>query len=271
MRRAPMSGPLRIGVIPPSAHFCCRACAGAPRSLSRLKPWLREDTTARLVDRLEASRLDVVLLALPCDCGGADTVTLRVTNSWSPCHLATPSPRLRRSPRVHWQPSGCCCWRKATACANRRCWCAACWPGNAARPWTALPPPPCTPWCRWWRPRAWRHAAAASRALRRRRAWYRTGAAPAGGSWGVAHARPGMAAESAARRRIPFPWRQAGPGLCGAARRGSDPSETYPLWLEPPRPSARDATPHRDPGAPVQLTMTISIMRQRFLNAFRPP
>ena len=75
--RAPMSGPLRIGVIPTIGPFLLPRLMPALRdAFPRLKPWLREDTTARLVDRLVASRLDVVLLALPCDCGGADTVTL---------------------------------------------------------------------------------------------------------------------------------------------------------------------------------------------------
>jgi LysR family hydrogen peroxide-inducible transcriptional activator len=75
--RAPMSGPLRLGVIPTIGPFLLPRLMPALRdAFPRLKPWLREDTTARLVDRLEASRLDVVLLALPCDCGGAETVTL---------------------------------------------------------------------------------------------------------------------------------------------------------------------------------------------------
>jgi LysR family hydrogen peroxide-inducible transcriptional activator len=75
--RAPMSGPLRIGVIPTIGPFLLPQLMPALReAFPLLKPWLREDTTARLVDRLEASRLDVVLVALPCDCGGADTVTL---------------------------------------------------------------------------------------------------------------------------------------------------------------------------------------------------
>jgi LysR family hydrogen peroxide-inducible transcriptional activator len=75
--RAPMSGPLRIGVIPTIGPFLLPRLMPVLRdAFPRLKPWLREDTTARLVDRLVASRLDVVLLALPCDCGGADTVTL---------------------------------------------------------------------------------------------------------------------------------------------------------------------------------------------------
>jgi LysR family hydrogen peroxide-inducible transcriptional activator len=75
--RAPMSGPLRLGVIPTIGPFLLPRLMPALRdAFPRLKPWLREDTTARLVDRLEASRLDVVLLALPCDCGGAETMTL---------------------------------------------------------------------------------------------------------------------------------------------------------------------------------------------------
>ncbi len=75
--RAPMSGPLRIGVIPTIGPFLLPRLMPALReAFPLLKPWLREDTTARLVDRLEASRLDVVLVALPCDCGGAASVTL---------------------------------------------------------------------------------------------------------------------------------------------------------------------------------------------------
>ena len=75
--RAPMSGPLRIGVIPTIGPFLLPRLMPALReAFPRLKPWLREDTTARLVDRLAASKLDVLLLALPCDCGGAGTLPL---------------------------------------------------------------------------------------------------------------------------------------------------------------------------------------------------
>lgn len=75
--RAPMSGPLRLGVIPTIGPFLLPRLMPAVReAFPRLKPWLREDTTARLVDRLSASKLDVLLLALPCDCGSADTMVL---------------------------------------------------------------------------------------------------------------------------------------------------------------------------------------------------
>src|SRR6185437_1011687 len=71
--REPMSGPLRLGVIPTIGPFLLPRLMPALRAaFHRLRLFLREDTTARLVDRLNANRLDVLLLALPCDCGGAD-------------------------------------------------------------------------------------------------------------------------------------------------------------------------------------------------------
>lgn len=72
--RTPMSGPLRLGVIPTIGAFLLPRLMPALRgSFPRLKLYLREDTTARLVERLAGNRLDVLLLALPCDCGGADS------------------------------------------------------------------------------------------------------------------------------------------------------------------------------------------------------
>ncbi len=41
-----------------------------------LRLYLREDLTARLVERLAANRLDLLLVALPCDCGGGQTLAL---------------------------------------------------------------------------------------------------------------------------------------------------------------------------------------------------
>jgi LysR family hydrogen peroxide-inducible transcriptional activator len=75
--RAPMSGPLRLGVIPTIGPFLLPRLMPALRdTFPQLRLFLREDTTAHLVERLEASRLDVLLLALPCDCGGADALTM---------------------------------------------------------------------------------------------------------------------------------------------------------------------------------------------------
>ena len=71
--RTPMSGPLRLGVIPTIGPFLLpRLMPVLRQGFPRLRLYLREDTTARLVDRLLTNRLDMLLLALPCDCGNAD-------------------------------------------------------------------------------------------------------------------------------------------------------------------------------------------------------
>jgi LysR family hydrogen peroxide-inducible transcriptional activator len=72
--REPMSGPLRLGVIPTVGPFLLPSLMpGLRAAFPRLRLFLREDTTARLVERLETGRLDAALLALPCACGGADS------------------------------------------------------------------------------------------------------------------------------------------------------------------------------------------------------
>jgi LysR family hydrogen peroxide-inducible transcriptional activator len=73
--REPMGGPLRLGVIPTIGPFLLPTLMPALRAaFPRLRLYLREDTTANLVARLTANRLDLLLLATPCDCGGAETV-----------------------------------------------------------------------------------------------------------------------------------------------------------------------------------------------------
>lgn len=75
--REPMAGPLRLGVIPTIGPFLLPRLMPALRSaFPKLRLFLREDTTVRLVDRLSAHRLDLLLLALPCDCGGADVMPI---------------------------------------------------------------------------------------------------------------------------------------------------------------------------------------------------
>ena len=71
--RTPMSGPLRLGVIPTIGPFLLPRLMPVLRmGFPRLRLYLREDTTARLVERLTTNRLDMLLLALPCDCGSAE-------------------------------------------------------------------------------------------------------------------------------------------------------------------------------------------------------
>lgn len=75
--REPLSGPIRLGVIPTIGPFLLPRLMPALRTaFPRLRVFLREDTTAKLVDRLEANRLDLLLLALPCDCGTAETLPI---------------------------------------------------------------------------------------------------------------------------------------------------------------------------------------------------
>jgi LysR family hydrogen peroxide-inducible transcriptional activator len=64
--RAPLSGPLRLGVIPTIGPFLLPRLMPALRSaFPKLRLFLREDLTGNLADELAAGRLDLLLLALP--------------------------------------------------------------------------------------------------------------------------------------------------------------------------------------------------------------
>jgi LysR family hydrogen peroxide-inducible transcriptional activator len=73
----PLSGPLRLGVIPTIAPFLLPHVLPTLRRLyPKLKLYLTEDQTARLLAQLDDGQLDLVLLALPYDCGDAVTLPL---------------------------------------------------------------------------------------------------------------------------------------------------------------------------------------------------
>jgi len=73
--RLPMSGPFRLGVIPTVGPFLLpRLMPVLRRGFPQLRLSLCEDITGNLLERLDTDRLDAALLALPCDCGSADTV-----------------------------------------------------------------------------------------------------------------------------------------------------------------------------------------------------
>ena len=75
--RAPMGGPLRLGVIPTIGPFLLPRLMPALRDqFPQLRLLLREDLTGRLTDWLEEARIDAALLALPCACGNASTVSV---------------------------------------------------------------------------------------------------------------------------------------------------------------------------------------------------
>jgi LysR family transcriptional regulator, hydrogen peroxide-inducible genes activator len=91
----PLSGELRMGVIPTIAPFLL------PRLLPRLradypelKLYLREEVTAAACDSLARGRLDCVLLALPYRCGDVDTAELFE----DPLHFAFPGSRQAEMP-----------------------------------------------------------------------------------------------------------------------------------------------------------------------------
>jgi LysR family hydrogen peroxide-inducible transcriptional activator len=75
--REPLSGILRLGIIPTIGPFLLpRVLPGLRKAYSRLKLYLVEDLTDRLIESLHRGELDVVLLALPYDCGAVEVVIL---------------------------------------------------------------------------------------------------------------------------------------------------------------------------------------------------
>lgn len=75
--RDPLAGPLRLGLIPTIGPFLLpRLMPALHQAFPRLRLWLREDQTERLVAGLEEGRLDLLLLATPCACGEAEILPL---------------------------------------------------------------------------------------------------------------------------------------------------------------------------------------------------
>ena len=75
--RAPLSGPLRLGVIPTIGPFLLPRLMPVLRgAFPNLRLFVREDVTKALMERLASNRLDLLLVALPCECGGAETLAI---------------------------------------------------------------------------------------------------------------------------------------------------------------------------------------------------
>ncbi len=73
----PLGGPLRLGVIPTiSPYLLPRLLPALRRKHAKLRLYLTEDLTARIVERLNEGNLDLLLLALPYDLPGLETMTL---------------------------------------------------------------------------------------------------------------------------------------------------------------------------------------------------
>lgn len=93
----PLSGTLRLGIIPTIAPFLL------PRALPRLKRAfpdlvlrLREETTAKLLDSLRAGELDLVLMAFPYDAPGLETAIV----AEDPLMLTEPGTEADAKPRA---------------------------------------------------------------------------------------------------------------------------------------------------------------------------
>jgi LysR family transcriptional regulator, hydrogen peroxide-inducible genes activator len=73
----PLTGPFRLGVIPTIAPFLLPDILPKSKAaFPKLKLYLREDLTGRLVDGLRAHSLDAALIALPYEAQGIDTIAL---------------------------------------------------------------------------------------------------------------------------------------------------------------------------------------------------
>ena len=74
----PLSGRFRLGVIPTIAPFLLPKALPALRErFPKLRLFLREDLTGKLVAGLKGGALDAALIALPYDTAGLDTVAVR--------------------------------------------------------------------------------------------------------------------------------------------------------------------------------------------------
>jgi len=83
LAQQPLTGSLRLGVIPTIAPFTLPALLPSLRAAyPRLKLFLREDQTERLLERLRSGDLDVALIALPYDTGELLTRTLFRDEFW---------------------------------------------------------------------------------------------------------------------------------------------------------------------------------------------
>ncbi len=73
----PLSGDFRLGAIPTIAPYVLpKILPGLHADYPRLRLYLREDTTDRLIEGLHARRIDAALIALPWDAPGIETEAL---------------------------------------------------------------------------------------------------------------------------------------------------------------------------------------------------
>ena len=96
--REPLTGPLSLGVIPTIGPFLLPRCLPAlRRRFPRLRLYLTEDLTERLLDQLRKGDLDLALIALPYDTADVESADLLD----DPFRLAVPKDDpLAKAPRI---------------------------------------------------------------------------------------------------------------------------------------------------------------------------
>jgi LysR family hydrogen peroxide-inducible transcriptional activator len=87
----PLTGELRLGVIPTIAPYLLPRVLPALRArFPKLKLYLREEQTQRLLDQLAGGDLDVLLLAFPIDTPGCDVSMIAKDPFWLVCPKSHP-------------------------------------------------------------------------------------------------------------------------------------------------------------------------------------
>lgn len=126
---AALSGPLRLGVIPTIAPFLLPDVLPSLRkAYPALKLYLREDLTDRVLERLRAGSLDVVLIALPYDTGDLRVHELFKDEFWFVAREDDPAAkdrevavrRLDKSQILLLEEGHCLRDHAITACGPRR-------------------------------------------------------------------------------------------------------------------------------------------------------
>lgn len=94
--REPLSGPLHLGVIPTVAPFLLPRVLPPLRARHpKLKLFLREDLTARLLERLRGGELDLAVIALPYDTAELQVRELFRDEFWFVARQDDPLSRLK--------------------------------------------------------------------------------------------------------------------------------------------------------------------------------
>ena len=147
--RSPMTGEMRLGVIPTIGPFYLPRVLPALRErFQELTIYLREEQTAPLLARLEDGELDVALIAVPYDTGDLDTEVIFEDEFLFACNRTHAFAGAGEVSLEALAGERLLLLRKVIACAATR-WTSAGWAtggrGRSSRPAA------CIPWCRWWR------------------------------------------------------------------------------------------------------------------------